>query len=92
MGEILAAVALGVLIAAVALAAWFTIGFVVAVIRWIVTPPPPPAPGADCVVCTQLQALWLSMSYFEKVVALASFVAAAYLCNAVGCTGIALTF
>ncbi|HEX6611632.1 MAG TPA: hypothetical protein VF051_12710 [Hyphomicrobiaceae bacterium] len=43
-------------------------------------------------MCTQLQALWLSMSYFEKVAALASFVAAAYLCNAVGCTGIALTF
>ena len=92
MGEILAAVAVGLLVAAVAVAAWLTIGFFVAVVRWIMTPPLPLAPGADCVVCTQLQALWLSMSYFEKVAAFASFVAAAYLCNALGCTGIALTF
>ena len=92
MGEILAAAAFTLFMAAVALAAWFAVGFVVAVIRWMVTPPAPPPPGADCVLCTQLQVLWLSMSYFEEVAALASFVAAAYICNAVGCTGIALTF
>jgi hypothetical protein len=92
MGEIFAAIALGLLIGAAVILAWAVVGAVVAIVRYVATPPPPPPPGADCVLCTQLQALWNSMSWPEKVACLANFVAAAYLCAAIGCGGIALTF
>jgi hypothetical protein len=90
MAEFIAGLALGLLIGAAIIGLWAVVGFVVAVTRYIVTPPPPAA--GPCATCTRLQALWNSMPIWEKGAALANFVAASVICAATGCGFLALTF
>src|SRR5262249_19140647 len=79
-----ASAALGLVILAGVILAWSAIGFIVAAIRFFITPPPPPPPGAPCATCFQLQELWASMSWLEKVASFANFAAAALICQATG--------
>ena len=80
-----AAFALGLLIGACIILAWGVIGFVVAAIRFFLTPPAPPPPGTPCAGCIELQELWNSMSWPEKVASLANFATASALCFVTGC-------
>ncbi len=80
----------GMLIVGAVFFALAVAGAVIAAIRYVVTPPPPA--GGGCGGCVQLQALWNSMSWLEKAATLPNFVAASYICEALGCGGLILAF
>jgi hypothetical protein len=66
------------------------IGFFVAIIRFFVTPPAAPPPGAPCATCIELQELWDSMSMLEKVASFGNFLGASAVCLVTGCGGLTL--
>ena len=91
------AIALGVLIVAVAVLVWSSVGFFVAFTHYLLRKPAPAAPpvavqAPDCSVCNDLHGLWNDMSFWEKVAALPNFVVASIICAAKGCGGIPLPF
>jgi hypothetical protein len=91
--DFLAGAALGLLIGGIIVLAWSVIGFAVAIFRYLFVPfPSAPPTGTRCDTCIKLQGLWLSMSWPEKAASLPNFVAAAVICSAIGCGGIALTW
>ncbi len=91
--ELFAAAALGFLAGALLLLAWSGIGFIVAFAHYLARRPVPPTPPApNCGDCETLQALWVDMQGWEKVLSLANFVAAAIICAAKGCGGLNLRF
>jgi len=97
MPGLLVGIALAVLIVAVAVLVWSSVGFFVAFTHYLIRKPPPGAPpvtaqAPDCSVCNDLHGLWDDLDFWEKVAALPNFVAAAIICAAKGCGGIPLGF
>jgi len=75
---------LGMVLCLSVLLAWSIVGLVVVAFAYYTQPRRRTSTGA-CGTCSDLQALWESMNWFDKIAAFPNYVVAKLICDSRGC-------